>query len=103
MEKDKIIKSISPNSKIQRNDKIKVLCIEWDTINDYLIYSFEELVESWKFFFVIPTKLSILGLITTIYDLVNWIWSVITKLKLLFEEVCLTNVDWDSEIAGQLK
>ena len=50
-------KSISGNSKIQNNDKIKVLGIEWDTINNYFIYSFEELVESFKS--VIPTKPSI--------------------------------------------
>ena len=58
---DKLEKSISPHSKIQNNDIIKVLGIEWDTINDYLIYSFEELVESFKS--VIPTKSSILGLL----------------------------------------
>ena len=35
---DKMEKSISPSLEIQNNDKIKMLGIEWDTINDYLIY-----------------------------------------------------------------
>ena len=35
---DKMDKSISPSLEIQNNDKIKMLGIEWDTINDYLIY-----------------------------------------------------------------
>ena len=68
-----------------------MLEIEWDTINDYLIYSFEDLVESFKS--VLPTKRSILGLTAKFYDPVSLIQPVITKLKLLFQEVCLTNVD----------
>ena len=78
-----------------------MLGIEWDTINDYLIYSFEDLVESFKS--VLPTKRNILGLIAKFYDPVGLIQPVIIKLKLLFQEVCLTNVDWNSKITGQLK
>ena len=77
------------------------LKIEWDTINDYLIYSFEDLVESFKSVF--PTKRSILGIIARFYDPVGLIQPVIIKLKLLFQEVFLTNVDCDSKITGQLK
>ena len=68
-----------------------MLGIEWDTINDYLIYSFEDLVESFKS--LLPTKRSILSLIAKFYDPVGLIQPVITKLKLLFQDVCLTNVD----------
>ena len=68
-----------------------MLKIEWDTINDYLIYSFEDLVESFKS--LLPTKRSILSLIAKFYDPVGLIQPVITKLKLLFQDVCLTNVD----------
>ena len=39
---DKMERSISPSSDIQNNDKTKVLGIERDTINGYLIYSFED-------------------------------------------------------------
>ena len=93
--------SISPSPDIQNNDKAKVLGIEWDTINDYLIYFFEDLVERFKS--VLPTKRSILGIIAKFYDPVGLIQPVIIKLKLLFQEVCLTNVDWNSKITGQLK
>ena len=78
-----------------------MLGIEWDTINKYLSYSFKDLVESFKS--VLPTKRSILGLIAKFYDPVSLIQPVILKLKLLFQEVCLTNVDWNSKITGQLK
>ena len=98
---DKMERSISPSSDTQNSDKTKVLGIAWDTINDYLVYSFEDLVESFKS--VLPTKRSILGVIAKFYDPVGLIQPVIIKLKLLFQEVCLTNVDWDSKITGQLK
>ena len=98
---DQLERSISPSSEIQTNVKTKVLGIEWDTINDYLIYSFEDLVESFKS--VLLTKRSILSLIAKFYDPAGLIQPVIVKLKLLFQEVCLTNVDWDSKITGQLK
>ena len=77
---DKMENSISPSSEIQNNDKIKVLGIVWDTVNDYLIYSFEDLVESLKS--VIPSKRNNLSLIAKFYDPVGLIQPVITKLKL---------------------
>ena len=98
---DKMERSISPSSDIQSNYKTKVLGIEWGTINEYLSYSFEDLVESFKS--VLPTKRSILGLIAKFYDPVGLIQPVIIKLKLLFQEVCLKNVDWDPKVTGQLK
>ena len=70
-------KSVSQSPEIQNNDKTKVLGIEWDNINDYLIYSFKDLVESFKS--VLPTKHSILGLITKFYDPVGLIQPVITQ------------------------
>ena len=70
-------KSVSQSPEIQNNDKTKVLGIEWDNINDYLIYSFKDLVESFKS--VLPTKRSILGLITKFYDPVGLIQPVITQ------------------------
>ena len=82
---DKTERNISPSSEIQNNDKTKVLGIEWDTINNYLIYSFEDVVGSFKS--VLPSKRSILGLIAKFYDPVGLIQPVIIKLKLLFQEV----------------
>ena len=98
---DKMERSISPSSEIQNKDKTKMLGIKWGTINDYLIYSFEDLVESFKS--VLPTKRSILGQIARFYDPVSLIQPVSIKVKFLFQEVCLANVDLDSKIAGQLK
>ena len=52
---------------------------------------------------IIPTKRNILSLIAKFYDPIGLIQPIIIKLKLLFQEVCVTHVDWDIEISEQLK
>ena len=74
--------------------------IGWDTISEYLIYSFNDFLESFKS--VVSTKRNTFTLTAKFYNPVGLIQPVITKLKLLFQEVCLTNIDWDFKIAGQL-
>lgn len=49
------------------------------------------------------TKRNILSLIAKYYNPVSLIQTIIIKLNLLSQNVCSTNVDWDSEIEGQLK
>ena len=44
-----------------------------------------------------------MGLIAKFYNPVGLIQLVFIKLQLLLQKVCLTNVDWDSKITGQLK
>ena len=48
------------------------------------------------------TKRNILSLIAKYYNPVSLIQTIIIKLNLLSQNVCSTNVDWDSEIEGQL-
>ena len=91
----------SPTSKIQANDKVKVLEIVWYAKSDHLLFSFENLIESFNK--IIPTKRNILSLIAKFYDPIGLIQPIIIKLKLLFQGVCLTHVDWDIEISEQLK
>ena len=90
-----------PTSEIQANDKIKVLGIVWDTKSDYLVFSFENLIESFNN--TIPTKRSILSLTAKFYDPIGLIQPTIIILKLLLQEVCITHADWNLEIPEQLK
>ena len=50
-----------------------------------------------------PTKRNILSLSAKFYDPIGVIRSMIIKLKLLFQEVCITHADWDLEIPEKLK
>ena len=81
----------SPASEIQANDKVKVLVIVWDTKSDHLVFSFANLIESFNY--IIATKRNILSLIVKFYDLIGLIQPIIIKLKLLFQEVCVTHAD----------
>ena len=67
----------------------------------YIVFSFENLIESFNK--IIPTKRSILSLIAKLYDPIGLIQTIITKLKLLFQEVCVTHGDWDIETSEQWK
>ena len=88
-----------PTSEIQPNNK--VLGIAWDRKGDYLVFSFENLIENFNN--TIPMKRNILSLIAKFYDPIGLIQPIIIKLKLLFQEVSITHVDWDPELSGQLK
>ena len=91
-----------PASEIQANDKVKVLGIVLDTKGDHLVFSFENLIDSFNN--IIPTKRSILSLTAKFYDPIGLIQPIIIKFKkLLFQEVCVTHADWDIEISEQLK
>ena len=81
----------SPISEIQANDKVKVLVIVWDTKSDHLVFFFDNLIESFNH--IIPTKRNSLSLIATFYDPIGLIQPIIIKLKLLFQEVCVTHAD----------
>ena len=98
---NKLENQFSPTSEIQANDKVKVLEIVRDTKSDHLVFSFENLIESFNK--IIPTKRNILSLIAIFYDPIGLIQPIIIKLKLLFQGVCVTHVDWDIEISEQLK
>ena len=91
----------SSASEIQANHKVKVLGIVWETESDHLIFFFENLIESFNN--IIPTKRNILSLMAKFYDPIGLIQPIIIKLKLLFQEVCVTHADWDMEISEQLK
>ena len=91
----------SPASEIQANNKVKVLGIVWDTKSHRLVFSFENLIESFNN--IIPAKRNTLSLIDKFYDPIGLIQPIIINLKLLFQKVCITHADWDLEISEQLK
>ena len=63
---NKVENQFSPTSEIQANDKVKVLGVVWDTKSDHLVFSFENLIESFNH--IIPTKRNILSLIAKFHD-----------------------------------
>ena len=50
-----------------------------------------------------PTKRNILRVIAGIYDPIGFIQPLVVKFKILFQEICLSNVSWDDDIPDNLK
>ena len=81
---NKLENQFSPTSEIQANDKVKVLEKVRDTKSDHLVFSFENLIESFNK--IIPIKRNILSLIAKFYDPIGLIQPIIINLKLLFQK-----------------
>ena len=79
-----------------KNRYEKVLGIEWDDINDKLIFNVNEIFKD--AINIQPTKRNILSIISTIYDPVGYLQPITIPLKILFQEICKLKVDWDEII-----
>jgi hypothetical protein len=82
--KESIAQESAPANKTQ----IKVLGKIWDTDTDMLLFNFEELIEYAK---SLPmTKRSFLKWSSKIFDPLGFLTPVTIKLKMLFQELCLS-------------
>ena len=50
-----------------------------------------------------PTKRNVLKVIASIYDPVGFLAPVLVDLKLLFQDICLSDVDWDGRLKGKIE
>ena len=85
------------------NEKLeneKVLGLQWNEKGDTFVLNVVELFNSAVT--IKPTKRNILKVIASVYDPVGYLQSVIIKLKLLFQEICILSIKWDDHI-GKLE
>ena len=76
----------------------KVLGLPWDCEKDVVQFSFEKLAS--KALDMHPTKRSLLA---SIFDPLGIISPIIVCMKILFQELCCENFDWDSKLEGKVK
>lgn len=79
----------------------KVLGLPWDCEKDVIQFSFEKVVS--KALDTEPTKRSLLSLLASIFDPLGIISPIIVCMKVLFQELCCENLDWDSKLEGKAK
>ena len=79
----------------------KVLGLPWDCEKDVIQFSFEKLAS--KALDMHPTKRSLLSLLASIFDPLGIISPIIVCMKILFQELCCENFDWDSKLEGKVK
>jgi len=75
----------------------KILGLSWDKQKDEIFFDLGkmQLPET-------PSKRNILKFIASVYDPLGLINPIVVKLKILFQEICKTKIDWDELIEGEL-
>lgn len=74
-------------------DVVGTLGLQWNTTSDTFSYSVKIIPEPTKY-----TKRTILSALASIYDPIGWICCILVPFRLLYQEICATQSDWDTEI-----
>ena len=75
--------------------------ILWDEHKDTFIYDFKEICE---LVHSLPlTKRNLLRILAKYYDPLGMLHPIIIKMKIMFQQICKLNVDWDSVLPDNLR
>ena len=80
------------------SDVTKTLGLVWDPKGDHFIFSFSQPRQN-----ITPTKRSILSSIARLYDPLGLVGPVITKAKVLMQQLWKLNLQWDESLPQQLE
>ena len=78
----------------------KVLGVRWNVSTDCLIFSVQDIVDVAEK--AVTTKRRVMSIIGKFYDPIGFLSPVVIKFKVFFKELCLTNLEWDEELSGEL-
>ena len=79
----------------------KVLGLSWDIESDNFIFQFSRLADAAEK--VDLTKRNLLSLLASQFDPIGWIGPIIIRMKMLFQDICRENIEWDVKLEGQFK
>ncbi|XP_044172645.1 uncharacterized protein LOC114972132 [Acropora millepora] len=93
--------SITPGNSETKNDTVvKVLGMNWDTVEDNFLFNFTDLCD---YGMSLPvTKRSVLKLSAMVFDPIGFLTPYTVEMKILFQELCLDKIDWDSSLPKHL-
>ena len=74
----------------------KVLGLYWDHKKDIISLKINEVFK--EAINIIPTKWNILSVIASVYDPVGYLQPIVIKLKILFQKICRSKLEWDDDI-----
>ena len=91
---------IGPNVSKQSQGLTKVLGVTWNSSLDVFTFEFDELIEFANSLLV--NKCSILKLAAKIFDPLGLISPFVIQLKMLFQILCIQQVNWDDPLSSEL-
>ena len=91
---------IGPNVSKQSQGLTKVLGVTWNSSLDVFTFELNELMEFANSLLV--NKHSILKLAAKIFDPLGLISPFVIQLKMLFQTLCIQQVNWDDPLSGEL-
>ena len=93
--------SITPGNSETKNDTVvKVLGMNWDTVEDNFFFNFTDLCDYGMS--LLATKRSVLKLSAMVFDPMGFLTPCTVEMKILFQELCLDKIDWDSNLPKHL-
>ena len=100
-ELEELVYSNHPETKPESiPEQNKVLGIMWYKNEDYIAFDIQSFVKNFN---PVPTKRRVLHALASLFDPMGLLNPVIVKLKILFQDLCISNVDWDEELDDQFK
>ena len=68
---------------------------------DDFVFEFSKLADAARK--VSLSKRNLLSLLASQFDPLGWIGPIIIQMKMLFQEICRENIDWDAKLEGRFK
>ena len=87
------------NSASQNENIVKVLGMNWNTLTDEFFFDFSQLHEYAQLLPV--TKRSVLKVTSKIFDPLGFLTPMTIRMKALFQDICISNINWDAELTGE--
>ena len=97
--REKINETKSILEKVLQNSKI--LGLIYDEEKDVFIFDFAKLAETASK--QKPTKRNILSILSSFYDPAGFIQPLTATMKVLFQHICKSKINWDDELSQELK
>ena len=79
----------------------KVLGVKWNCESDTFHLDLAQIAE--KAESLEPTKRNVLSLLASLFDPLGLISQVTVSMKILFQEICSSKLDWDETLTGEIK
>ena len=95
-EEESCTKSTLGTTRQMSNGEQKILGVRWSYSSDCLVFDLNDLASHASK--LNPTKRSIVGVASRVYDPVGFVSPVTIRFKVLFQELCEAKLDWDEPL-----